>query len=401
MKIVKLFLPGKFEDAFVYMGRLLILTEDRALQIYSLDEIVQYLEEKIPAALPVPTLMFSRNDWLVSSLFGSLVKNRGTFEAILATFDSFPEPYFVLDEPRLILKEEQLRVSANVILDINIYNGRLYMGADTGFYHIDIQWDQSDTIVAEKVEKRHDARCLNTSAKSGAVNASCGDAGLFTAIDDFQWFYRNKRHAEMTRLADKSLKTAWFNFDLMNYPTHITPFLLRSERRNISAQSGFDREPQVLTELGKNRVYLDDLFGMMQDKYDFQPEMVQFTYNTNNVLFIHTTTGNFYSAGMYLRDNVLNVRFTKTYKGANSRILSAHPCRVGTVIETDDRVWLFAHGKWILLFDTAVLSVRTFTRSRRFQNLVALTSEEGLFLIGLFDDTEIVAPGDGDNGRQH
>jgi len=76
MKIAKLFFPGIYEDAYVYMGRLFILTEQRTILVYDLDKLVNSLEQdsekRVSGSLPIPTYMFSRNDWLSSSQFKSL-----------------------------------------------------------------------------------------------------------------------------------------------------------------------------------------------------------------------------------------------------------------------------------------------------------------------------------------
>ncbi|MCI0529839.1 MAG: hypothetical protein L0Y56_20540 [Nitrospira sp.] len=163
MKVIKLFLPGRFEDSYVYMGRLLVLTENRTLRMYNLDRIVDFLEVQFSGSLPVPTLMFLRNDWLESSQFKSLMKNKGMARSFLAAFEKFPQPFVELDEKAFRSEEQDLNIPARVLLDMLIYNKRLYVGADTGFYHIDMNWNQDTVTLQGKVKKRHDARCVSTS----------------------------------------------------------------------------------------------------------------------------------------------------------------------------------------------------------------------------------------------
>ena len=57
MKLARLFVPGRFVDAFVYTGRIAAITEERALQIFDLDQIVHYVGERDPKISAVATLM--------------------------------------------------------------------------------------------------------------------------------------------------------------------------------------------------------------------------------------------------------------------------------------------------------------------------------------------------------
>jgi len=57
MKLARLFVPGRFVDAFVYTGRIAAITEERTLQIFDLDQIVHYVGERDPKISAVATLM--------------------------------------------------------------------------------------------------------------------------------------------------------------------------------------------------------------------------------------------------------------------------------------------------------------------------------------------------------
>jgi len=118
---------------------------------------------------------------------------------------------------------------------------------------MDIDWNQDTTTILGKPKKRLDARCLNASARYGAITASCGDDGLFTAFDDFGWANLQK-HTDMERLAEKSLRSAWFDYDLVNYPTYTEPVLHKGYHErfptgNPRIVSRYEREPAILTQL--------------------------------------------------------------------------------------------------------------------------------------------------------
>ena len=188
---------------------------------------------------------------------------------------------------------------------------------------------------------------------------------------------------------EKSIKTGWMTYDVVNYRTLSTPFLLRSSHGKKSSKN-VERESTVLTNIENERVNLESLIGHVRDEYNVERHAIQYTFNSNNVVFVQTVNGDFYSMGLSHEGyGEPRVTFTKTYKGVENRILSASPTRVGLVIETESRVLLFAKGAWITIVDSEVLAVRTFARSRRYQNLVAITKEDGLLLTGFFDETTL------------
>ena len=87
------------------------------------------------------------------------------------------------------------------------------------------------------------------------------------------------------------------------------------------------------------------------------------------------------------KDGELNFKTHKSYKGQENQILSVHQVNMGSVIESFNTIWLFSHEKWTPLVKDKAISVRTFPQSKRYQNLVSVTTEKGIFLLGLFDDS--------------
>ena len=63
MRPLGLFLSGRFEDAFLYMGYIIALTEEKTIRTYNLERITSQLEADYPDLVPIPTLLFSRNNW--------------------------------------------------------------------------------------------------------------------------------------------------------------------------------------------------------------------------------------------------------------------------------------------------------------------------------------------------
>jgi hypothetical protein len=384
MKIVKLLLPGRFEDAFVYMGRIVALTEQRTIQFWDYDKIVSSVAETNPGCNPAPALAFSRNDWLSSSVLSAIMANTEIADSIASAFDKFPQPFLEISGHEFCISEDDLAIPARVLLDMNIYLSRIYIGTDIGLYHVDGDWENGSTVL-NTPRKRTEARCLRTTVGYGAVNASCGSEGLFSAEDDFGW---TGRRNSFRKVATESFRCGWLHFDLMNYSSEALPLLLKSEYETTSrGERKPEHEGRVVTAIAKESVDLSYLFDLIRHEYQVETNSIQYMYNSNSVLFIHTFDGHFYSLGVATRKGDRpRLTFRRTYKGAQTRILSANWTSVGLVLETDHRVLLFAHNEWFPIHESEVISIRTFPRSRRYRNTVIMTTEEGVLIAGVFDN---------------
>jgi len=387
MKSVTIFLPGDFEDACIYMGRLLVVTAERAFYFYNYEQIIQYLENQSTKSRSLLTYLFSRNDWLASNQFRVLAMNEGVRETILHDIDELSRtPIELSSSQKFIQTVHKLDISASVFLDITVYNQRVYIGADSGLYHIDFEWTPYSVEMPSKPEKRHDAKSINTSAKYGSINVSCGDEGLFCAFDEFRWV--NSSQSTIKKFAEKSLRIGWFDTDLINYSTSTSPSFLRGKHESIQ-YGGADRERKILVEVGTEIFELDYLFENLLENGNIEDYTIQYVYNSNTTMFVHTLEGYFYVVGIQKSDGEHpKVRFTKTFKGENTRILSVHPCKTGLIIETNNKVFLFANGDWYHILDSEVLSVRTHSKSKRYQNIVVDTTEEGIYITSMFDEIE-------------
>ena len=104
-----------------------------------------------------------------------------------------------------------------ILLDTTVYNGRVYMAADSGLFHVDAGWDVG-AFEWGTVRKRHDARCIATSAKYGSISVSCEEEGLFASFDDFGVVRPALRHS-MKKVAGKSIRAGWWQTNVLNYVT--------------------------------------------------------------------------------------------------------------------------------------------------------------------------------------
>ena len=76
MKVFQIFLPGKFLDAYCYMEKLVVITQDTSFLSLNLENLILGIERKYENFNPIPRMLFLRNDWVQSQFAKSLFSNK-------------------------------------------------------------------------------------------------------------------------------------------------------------------------------------------------------------------------------------------------------------------------------------------------------------------------------------
>lgn len=393
MKVVSLSFPGRFEDAFLYMGRLFTITENHSVRVYDMEYIVSKLEDD-KALLDAPTLLFFRNDWIDSERFRHRLSDELNKKAFLRAIDKLESEPIQITTDYVHPVEWDLKITADVLLDLNIYNGRAYIGTNKGLYHLDLDWEAESITPVAKAQKRLDAKCVHTTAKYGTVNASCGSEGWFSFLDDFELGTSNTRKEK--HVPEYSLRTNWLDFDIVNYPTTISPTLFSSVRTAASQalsesknNFNFEQESWIITDLEDEEFSLDSLFDNLN--YGFSLENLQFVHNSSQALFLSTYDGYLFALGLKRGSfSAPTVSYVKKFEGLRGLVSSLHTVSAGggpgLVLETDEQILLFERRRFIPLFHDEVISIRTFSRSQHYRNVVSITTSDEVILIAIFDD---------------
>ena len=383
MRILKLFIPGDFEDAQLYMGYLLAFTADRQLRIVELEPLTHALHERYPMWRGLLTFAFARNDWLVTSQFHTLMSNDAFADPLRAVIDHFPAEGLEVDvDPNA---EELLgfSVEGDVLLDTLFYASRMYIGTEAGFFDFDVDW-QSKQV--SRSRKRLDARCVSASAEFGAVNASCEEEGLFTGYDEFGWSTAADG-GQLRHTANRSFRTAWYRTDLVNYDSLTHSSLLKGRTEEVDATyGGASRTRKLVTELSVERESLDFLLEELSRQKSLESDQIQFVWNSSGAFFVNTFERGFFTIIWSRSEDQAKERVIVTeYPGVTGRVVSVHRSGAGVIVETDFSCHLFSEGSFISLLDEEALNVRTFSSSKRYRNLMAATVEEGVYLIAIVD----------------
>ena len=374
MKPLQLFIPGRFEDVQLYMGHLTALTHERSLVTLDLRRLMTRLEMRYPDLRGLLTAAFARNDWLASEQFRTLRANHGIANRWNDILSGYPDsPIDVRDADFEDIWEFDLE--ASVVLDMNFYSQRLYVGTDLGLYHFDIDFTRTSSGPATK---RLDARCIATLAAFQSVHASCEEDGLFSSFDEFGW--ADLTADSFTRTAARSLRSAWLGRRLVNYVTNSTAQLFESESEFV--KNAGRPSQRLITELERSNTDLNVVGEAVSRAAEVPDYRLRRISNWASTFFVNTINSGFYTVHLMRLDGAIApTTVVRRYpRVPDERVLSIHSIDAGVVLETDFNLLLFADSEMHAFHAGEVLSVRSFPGSKRYRNFVAATLEDGVML---------------------
>lgn len=357
MKILRLFLPGSFEDAQLDMGHLVVFTTERDTRLIELEALTNRLEKKYPDWQGILTYAFARNDWLTGAVMTSLTRNPRFAEALSTALGELAGTRLDLSRNDVdLLGLNGFDQEADVVLDTIFYGRRLYLATTSGFFDYDIDWQD---LTVDASHQRLDARCVSAVAEYGAANASCEDAGLFTGYDEFGWRGTLANgSSDLDQTAARSVRASWYGTDLVNYEAPAAPALLHATVERVSVDGDArDRERKVVTRFSSPTDELDPLLAELTVQRKVPPDDVQLVWNSSRAFFINTHSHGFFTASK-TSTSQSGLRFRR-HGSTNGRVVAVHRFAGGWVIETDFRAYVLPGGTLVELLDEEPLSVRT------------------------------------------
>ncbi|RTL35128.1 MAG: hypothetical protein EKK48_30005 [Candidatus Melainabacteria bacterium] len=405
MKIAKLFIKGEFEQAYMYMGRLIIFEQNKQIRFINLSQISKNLRSRFKNRIPFYEWLFIRSDWLANKQTRSLLWNEG-YNALMKTAigDCSDTPIeFELESltPELIVS---LRNNTfNAMLDCAVYNGEIYVGTDKGLFHARGSW-KGKTIEFSSSKKRHDLKIIHTSAQYATVNLSCGSDGLHTAYEDFDSATRKafRQHPNVS----KSYATTWCKFDLVNYESFEQPNMFRGVKGTPKKLS-IERETTVMAEIQDNP-YVGSIWDLQRklEKNITVPKVdtarLRYSFNAGQLFYGVMDNGEItrtrvsYTKGSDPKPIIGRpeiMRVSKVAKESNDfndfqDIVSSQPLPTleALTIQTFDAVDVLTPQGIVNLLREPAISIRTFPQSHQYRNIILVTTDNGLWIMSAFDD---------------
>jgi hypothetical protein len=358
-------LPGVFEDAFLYMGQLLAVRNDRTLLQANLGAIIHdFFPQRVDR--DVAELYLLRNDLLDQEGTQALLRH----PEVIASLKSFgvSNTRFAQESTWRVADDFSRVLPDGDVLDLHVYMQRLYVASDMGMLHVDLERSDKDILLGTAV-KRTDAECLSVTARAGTVVASCGDEGILVSVDEFDELRGVGPGEHQRHLGKNSLRASWLGYHLINYPTVNMAEGYRSKRRDAAT---YGRDHEIISDIAR-----DSLLLVREDE-DERP--ASFKYNDYSTFFTRYDDGTYEVrqrnwAGGHL-GKIRNVQ-----KGRLASPISAHACRSGLVVETFDEVHLLNESGVSNIADGEAVTVRTFPNSRHYKNIIIVIEEDAIRLV--------------------
>jgi hypothetical protein len=363
---IRLFVPGDFQDAFVYMGTLLAVTAEREIVALNFDQLVNELPPPADSGV-LYTLFLLRNNMLGDAGAQALLGDRLIRKSIRRRFESTEEHLLAIDHWDSRLDYRRV-LGDGALLDLQIYNSRLFAATTAGVVQTDLLSESSELRFSAPL-KRTDARCMSISVRYGTVAASCGSDGLQMSYDEFSELTHDRPVALRAVPTDSSVRSAWLGYNFINYLNAVEAQGFKSSYQRA------DRGQRSTIVTG---LTLDPALIRVEAR-DTRPD-VDFRYNAHSTFFTHYESGDYeLRTRRWASGRLGEVEVEHT--GRMSRPLSTHETLGGFVAETYDEVNLIDEDGVSLLFSGEAIAVRTFPHSQWYKNLVLIVAEDGIHVV--------------------
>jgi hypothetical protein len=367
MPSFKVTIPGEFEDAFLYMGRLFVATPDMDIRSVDLRDCLAH--DVFGEVAPLTEMFFLRNDHLSQQIVKSLLTEPALNRALQREAAS---------ESRIITPSfahgiNETLIGHGAVLDFQMYNKRLYVATTEGLFHFDFDLSASKPEVLDS-KMRFSDRCLSTSIKNGTAVASCGQNGLLAALDEFNWAHREHSH-KFKDFSRASQRATWIGYSLVNYPSVSSVEFLKGQKEDLPDEAK-GRAEYVVTGFEHD----DAALGPIKADLDG----LDFVFNNGPVFFAQQKSGrySFTKHRFSTRYKVFGHNETPARTGRMPQALSAHGLGDGSVVvETYDSVNLLSEDGVERIHDGQSVKVRTFPNSRNHMNVVIVIDDDALHLV--------------------
>lgn len=382
MKPITIRIADAVSDAYFYMGKLFILSEDRRLKVITHQRLFQkYLAGNqlqhgnfLHQALFSNELFPSRQDYFKDTNYKNNLDNFWRSASQQST-------EIEIDQADLTtichLPEQEA-------LDFVIYAQRAFVGNRSGLFECQLSVD-GDTVSAgnNQFTRVLDSKTINLNPRVGRLLVSTKDDGLFAGAITTP--------TERTVIPDRaiesrSLRTGWANYNFVNYTssTEADYFVNKTEEdkspegANFKVDDGGSKSLKI-TEMGSAKKSISDAIENATKK-----DKIIYAFNSLNFSFGITKSGSILHSKFReeIKSNESALTEFQEFKDLSFDIeklghpLSGHTVAGGTLLEFYDKVMLMKGGKIQEVSDMQCTQIRTFASSKWFKNIALTVSEE-------------------------
>lgn len=399
MKPIRIFLPSNALDAYIYFGYIFAVFSDGTLKVLPLTRIFKELAKAYPELATVLNLAILRNDWLLNSQTATLFCARDLFDTFTSLWQQASMKKFQVELDQSKDWRVMWELPSLPIYDMRLYAMRVYLGHRGGIHEGLVRVvEEKEVWPNNGLAKVFDARTIAISARSGELIFSAGNEGLFRGSLWSNTETKNNTKVPDMSYAEKSLRTGWTGFDLINYERNSYFSYMKNETKRMSDKP----RPYIYSRLDESseKIRVSNLaveqypMEVVLQNRSFDLAQVQFCYNDSKSGYFFLKDGRFLSAN-WLNDPQKKGHLSSRYRnyrvddGVTDQSITEKPCSAltfpqGSIIEYFDKVILIHDNETLILEDNPVFSVRTFLTSRRWKRTICITFEDGIALHTVF-----------------
>jgi hypothetical protein len=385
MRVMRLEIPGEFEDAWVYKDHLLAWTTTGRLLAGPLEQVVRAADTTSTDVGTVLSLLLFRNDWKASALFRRLVQVERVQRELDKVIGAIADEDLTFD-PDEVFVDESDDLLDGTLMHANVYADRLYLSTTGGLFDANLGWDAGELVLPENARQRLDRRTVSSTIGYGLINVSCEERGLFTSFDEFGWGGWNGT-SSLERTDDVSFGTSWLGTSLLNYRGDDVR-LLQGETEEVDGANSRRERQRLIVEYGERRDLLDvvvsDLAAWSRRNKVPAPEELRLVANLGAKFVVEADEKTLLIQLVGAWEPDPTVRAVKELPTAGESVLSAARLAGGIVLESESSVMLWHDDGITELLALPAIRVRTFPNSIRYRDMAIVVSEGAIHLIGVY-----------------
>jgi len=390
MKPIKFSILINAIDSYIYGGHIFLILNEGVIVYAPISKLLRKLIVNYPSFENLIKLSFQRNDYLTNRQ-GLMILGVGEVKNILSKLweKATKEIQFNIevdiDDFEIITE-----IPSMPVLDMRLYAMRMYLGCKEGLFEINLNPEDRYFLNPDKLEKCFDTKVTHLNAKSGEVIISANSEGLYHGS-----FLNSKNKLKVNEMpiANKSIRTGWSSYDVINYEEQNTFEYFVNETAaldNKPEYSKFDEqtERKRITEFGKTKYQMSKLLENSQLKQ----EEISYCFNSSNVGFFFTKDGRFVNINLnkenkdyfYFTSRIHSLPSLDDNSQSFKRPISTSIVPKGCVVEYYDKVILYQNGKAKFIEKSPSINVRTYPSSIRYKNLVTVTKDNEVSIHSIF-----------------
>jgi hypothetical protein len=370
MQPLKMIIPGRYWDSFIYKGRLYLFGVDGAIRSIAWSDFISSWKVSVDTRIAF-VCAFQRSDYLYSSEVQDLLIDPEIRTVMKGKFERLSRTQLHATEKMLMAAEKGCQDSPCPFphADLEIYQDRLYVGSASGLFEATCN-KKTKYPISTRPEKKWDGPVLGLSASYGALAMAAGREGLFEL--DLGYGAYNANRQNPTQLSDSSCRDCgWAYFSVFASSDSSGYFAEFSKWRD----GVYNREATRHFEKVESAA---QIFGSDGYCWGTQDKLCQAVANAIKVVKYEPWA----PEPVKRIQEFGTVRFDP-WKG---EVISAATANFGVIVELENAIVVFpSEGKPVTLPGEPV-NWRVFPRSRHYENQLHVIYEDHLQILSFNQD---------------